>query len=105
MLQKDREELTLRYWKASLAWKNIGEWAKGWTQGAFIKELQELCEDNGNIGSRADVLLDMMIKDVERCPLDCPGEVVELKAARLKSLVNKSKHKSEGAVSPAAAII
>ena len=92
MLQKDREELTLRYWKASLAWKNIGEWAKGWTQGAFIKELQELCEDNGNIGSRADVLLDMMIKDVERCPRDVPGEVVALQiAARPKSLVNKNR--------------
>lgn len=58
-----KAQLTNRYWKASLAWYHIGDWAKGWTQGSFIEELCELCLDQGNLGRRADHLLDTMIYD------------------------------------------
>jgi adenine specific DNA methylase Mod len=66
MLNNDKAEKTLRFWKASLAWKNIGEWSKGWTQGDFISELRDLCLDSGVLGHKADNLLDDMIKGVER---------------------------------------
>lgn len=57
---------TLRFWKASLAWKNIDDWAKGWTTESFINELRELCCDNDNMGRQADDLLHEMIHGRER---------------------------------------
>lgn len=73
-----KASLTLRYWQASLAWKNIGTWAKGWTQESFIRELRDLCNDNGRVGSNADSLLDDMIHDRERKELPVAGRVVPL---------------------------
>lgn len=78
LIDSAKAEKVLRYWKASLAWKNIGDWAAGWSQGSFIDECRELCQDNGLLGFRADCLLDDMIHDVERSPLEIPGIVVEL---------------------------
>lgn len=68
-----KAQLTLRFWKASLAWKNIGKWAQGWTTESFIDELRHLCNDNGVLGSRADTLLDDMIFDRERREQATPG--------------------------------
>lgn len=73
-----KQTLTLRYWKASLAWKNIGSWAMGWTQESFIDELRTICNDNGNLGLAADHLLDDMIHDVERRPRETPGKLYVL---------------------------
>jgi hypothetical protein len=73
-----KAEYTLRYWKASLAWKNIGDWAVGWNFGAFIDELREICNDNDRLGALADRLLDDVVYDKERNPLEIPGQVVSL---------------------------
>jgi hypothetical protein len=78
MATGSKAEPTLRFWKASLAWKNIGGWAKGWTQESFIAEVRTLCADLGSLGSRADDLLDDMIHDVEERPRETPGIVVSL---------------------------
>ena len=71
-------EVVGRYWKASLAWKNIGDWAKGWTQESFINEVRFICSARTLVGVLADRLLDDMIHDVERHPNDVPGEVIDL---------------------------
>lgn len=68
------EETTIRFWKASLAWKNIGEWAEGWTQGEFIKEVRAVCCSPYYVGQRADDLLEDMIHNKELSPL---GEGLE----------------------------
>lgn len=60
------EEATQRYWKASLAWKNMGDWAIGWTQESFIKELQHICLSPQKVGDMADSLLDDMVHNIER---------------------------------------
>ena len=76
-----KAKLTLRFWKASLAWKNVGNWAKGWTTESFITELREICNDNGNVGFQADTLLDDMIHDKERVPRELPGVLVSITPA------------------------
>lgn len=78
----NRSRLTLRYWKASLAWKNVGNWSRGWTQGGFITELKTICNDNGLLGSLADALLDDMVHDRERVEKPTIGELVELHAIK-----------------------
>jgi hypothetical protein len=80
LVQGLKAELTFRYWVASLAWKNIGGWAKGWTTESFITELRSLCNDNGRVGSHADELLDDIIHNKERKPLHESGRVVSLHA-------------------------
>ena len=81
-----KAQLTLRYWKASLAWKNIGNWAKGWTAESFIKELRVICNDNGNVGARGDILLDDMINERERVENDIPGELIRVQFRKTKDL-------------------
>lgn len=78
VVETPKAKLTLRFWKASLAWKNIDDWAKGWTAESFIKELRVICNDNGRLGGGADSLLDDMIHDRERTPNDIPGELIRL---------------------------
>lgn len=85
--EQDLGEVTLRYWQASLAWKNRGDWAKGWTQGTFIAEVRDICRSPHQVGWHADDLLDDVIYDKEHKPLGSMGELVRL-VARPKSLVN-----------------
>lgn len=77
VVDNKKASTTLGYWKASLAWKNIGNWAAGWTQESFIQECRSLCCDQGNVGKKADDLLDDMINGIERRALH-EGIVVEL---------------------------
>lgn len=90
-----KEENTLRYWKASLAWKNVGNWAKGWTQGDFIVELRHLSCDNDNLGRRADTLLDDMIKGIERQEIHA-GTVVYLELSKPAIAEQQLKTKISG---------
>ena len=76
---------TLKYWEASLAWKNIGDWAANWTTGSFIRECRRLCLDQGRVGFLADTLLDDVIHDRERSPLEMPAEVLAFITASLKT--------------------
>ena len=80
IVESQKAKLTLRYWKASLAWKNVGDWAKGWTATTFIHEVKEICNDNGMLGGLADILLDDMIHDRERTPNETPGELIDIHA-------------------------
>lgn len=83
------EEVTLRYWQASMAWKNREDWAKGWTQGSFGAELRFLCHSNHRVGFKADDLLDDFIYNHEEKPLGSPGNVVSIHS-RPKSLVKQN---------------
>ncbi len=74
-----RVELAQLYWKASLAWKNIGNWADGWTVGDFIERCRLLCEDQGRIGDLADNLLEDVIHDRERTEVHT-AEIIQLRA-------------------------
>lgn len=80
------ENTTLRFWQVSLAWKNRGKWAEGWTQGAFIAEVRDICRSPHLVGWKADDLLDDVIYDKEHKPLSSPGEIVHL-ITRPKSMV------------------
>lgn len=80
-------ETTLRFWKASLAWKNIDNHADGWTQGSFIKEVRALCCSPFQVGWRADDLLDDMINNHERKPLAEGFEATVFQLQRPTSLV------------------
>lgn len=71
-----KAEVTLRYWKASLAWRIGGKWAEGFTQESFIQEVRMLCCDNDNVGSQSDRLLDDMIHGREHNPREIPGQLV-----------------------------
>lgn len=68
-MQNTLAETTLRFWKASLAWKNIDNHAQGWTQGSFIQEVRALCHSPFLVGWRADDLLDDVIHNKEHKPL------------------------------------
>lgn len=81
-----KEQLTLRYWKASLAWRNRGEWADGWSTGDFIDEIRMLCSSFGTLGHFADILLDDVIHDVEFSPLEQPGKLVQLYAPKIPGI-------------------
>lgn len=71
-----KEDVTLKYWKASLAWKNIDDWAKGWTISSFIAEVRGICYDQGRVGDLADKLLTDVINDNERSENDIPGIII-----------------------------
>lgn len=59
-----KEALTHRYWLASLAWRNVGSYADGWTVGNFIDELRGInASDVGFVGLLADALLDDVVRD------------------------------------------
>lgn len=86
------EVLCQRYWKASLAWKNIGDHALGFTQGSFIEEVTAICANQFRVGDLADNLLDIMIKDIEVVPLHDnppPPTILADFRARPKKLVKK----------------
>lgn len=78
LVETRRAQDTVRFWKASLAWKNIGTWARGWTQEDFIEECRYLCLDPSKLGDSADELLDSMIHDRERIHLETPGVIISL---------------------------
>lgn len=78
MVETFKAQKTLRYWEASLAWKNVDDWSRGWTVESFTDECRMLCCDQGRIGYLADILLDDMINDRERTPLKEPGQLIPL---------------------------
>lgn len=87
VIESPKAKLTLRFWKASLAWKNIGNWATGWNTESFIIELRTICNDNGRVGFQADNLLNDMVHDRERVPLEHPGVLVELRKAKIAQYI------------------
>ena len=68
----------LKYWYLSLAWKNIGNYAKGLTVGDAIDTARTLCCDQGRLGDRADDLLHDIVHDKERTPLEVSAKVYNL---------------------------
>lgn len=79
LVESRKAQDTVRFWKASLAWKNVGAWARGWTQEDFIEECRYLCLNPLKLGAAADELLDSMIHDKERIYLETPGVLISLR--------------------------